>query len=105
MGVSLVGGPAMRQVEVRALRDRGHCPRLQGGRRSVSGSRGWLGSVGGAFGFQLFFPAGEEPEDVGKAVEEADDFRVGDGLFGAVEVDEGAFGSAGDGAGHVGMGS
>lgn len=64
-----------------------------------------LWGVGGAFGFELFFPAGEEPEDVGEAVEEAGDFGVGDGLFGAGEVDEGAFGTAGDGAGHVGMGA
>ena len=46
-----------------------------------------LWGVGGAFGFELFFPAGEEPEDVGEAVEEAGDFGVGDGLFGAGEVE------------------
>ena len=66
---------------------------------------GCLWGVGGAFGFELFFPAGEEPEDVGEAVEEAGDFGVGEGLFGAGEVDEGAFGPAGDGAGHVGVGA
>ena len=50
----------------------GHRPGLQGGV---------------AIGFELFFPAGEEPEDVGEAVEEAGDFGGGDGLFGGCEVD------------------
>lgn len=50
------------------------------------------------------FDTGENPEEIGEAVEEEpDDF--GDGFAGFVEGEDGAFGAAGDGTGEVEAGA
>ena len=54
---------------------------------------------------RAFLPAGEEPEEIGEAVEKTNDLGVGHFIRGPCEVDDAAFGTAAGDTGEVGVGA
>ena len=64
----------------------------------------WLFAIGG-FVLGALFPAGEQPQNIRKTIQKTRQLGIWKSLLRAGEVNQGAFGTAGNGARHVGMGT